>query len=684
MRRLLFWSMTAVIGWTYAGFPLAVLARGRWGRRPIRAADITPRVSILIAAHNEAPVIRERIENLLGLDYPADRMEIIVASDGSTDATASIASTVAPGFVRVLDLGRVGKADALNAAVAEASGEILVFTDANTEFAPDALRRLTRPFADPAVGGVAGDQRYRAADGGADHAAGERQYWDIDRRLKQAESAAGNVISATGAIYAIRRELFQPIALGVTDDFITSTAVIAQRRRLVFADDAIAYEPVARDDRAEFGRKVRVMTRGLRGVVMRRDLLDPRRSGFYAVQLTTHKVLRRLVAFPLVGLAVVTPTLWRRGAIYRLAALGQVAAYGLAGLGLLLAGQPLGRRKVLAVPAFFVSVNVAAIFAIGNIVRGRRIDRWDPNAARSSQVDDGSPTLTADAIGRRLRELAPPADTAPDASIVVPVNAQGDLSNVERLMADICGYTGARRLELILVVNNYPPDEPPTGIARLQEMGARVEAVPSVRTFGEAPPFSARLPGVRAAHSPAVLTFDADCRILDATALIDWYIDRFGAGARAAYTNVRYSELRKGWSIQARMASHHGSRWVKRVLLRIPTIRGSNYAVDRDLFLSLYDRGLLAEDMNVGPVMRRFGGPIPYSGDPRHVVMTSGRMFRGGWRKLSRYLLYRLRSNVRVIPVHEDAATRTGREHEPVRRYLDNEPVRPGVDKEQP
>ena len=128
------------------------------------------------------------------------------------------------------------------------------------------------------------------------------------------------------------------------------------------------------------------------------------------------------------------------------------------------------------------------------------------------------------------------------------------------------------------------------------------------------------------------------------------------------------------------MAAHHGSRWVKRVLLRIPTIRGSNYAVDRDLFLGLYERGMLAEDMNVGPAMHKFSGPIPYSGDLRHVVLTSGRMFRGGWRKLSRYLLYRLRSNLRVIPVHEDAASRTGREHEPVRRYVDNEPVRLGDD----
>ncbi len=679
MRRILFWLMAVTVGWTYVGFPLVVLARGRWLRKPFIAADACPPVSVVIAAHNEAPVIRRRIENLVGLDYPTDRMEIIVASDGSNDGTAAIASSVAPERVRVLDLARVGKAAALNEAVAGATGEILVFSDANSDFAPDAIRRLTRPFADPTVGGVAGDQRYRD-DGGRSNGAGERQYWDIDRRLKRAESDAGNVISATGAIYAIRRDLFQPVPAGVTDDFITSTAVIAQGRRLVFAADAIAYEPVARDDRAEYGRKVRVMTRGLRGVMVRGALLDPRRSGFYAVQLATHKVLRRLVAFPLVGLALLAPTLWGSGSVYRLAALGQGVTYGLAALGLLLAREPIGRHKALALPAFFVTANVAAIQAVTNILRGHRIDRWDPNVARAGDAGSGTRTIPSDELARRLTALAPAANATPDISIVVPVNAQGDLSNVERVLADISGYAGTRSIELILVVNNYPPAEPPDAIDRLGAMGVRVVAVPNIRTHGEAPPFSARLPGIRAARARAVVTFDADCRIPDPTALIDWYVDAFAGGGRAAYTNVRYYDLREGWSIRARMAAHHGSRWVKRVLLRIPTIRGSNYAVDRDLFLGLYERGMLAEDMNVGPAMHKFSGPIPYSGDSRHVVLTSGRMFRGGWRKLSRYLLYRLRSNLRVIPVHEDAASRTGREHEPVRRYVDNEPVRLGDD----
>lgn len=671
----MFWLLSLVIGWTYVGFPLVVLARGRWSRRPVQSGDITPSVSVVIAAHNEATVIRQRIENLLGLDYPPDRLEVIVASDGSTDATVAIASAVGSDRARVLDMGRVGKADALNAAVAAATGEILVFSDANSEFASDAIYQLTRPFADPSVGGVAGDQRYAVDHDESPNGAGERQYWDIDRRLKQAESAAGNVISATGAIYAIRRELFQPVAAGVTDDFITSTAVIAQGRRLVFAEDAIAYEPVARDDRAEFGRKVRVMTRGLRGVVLRRALLDPRRYGFYAVQLATHKVLRRVVVFPLIGLAVVSPTLWRRGVVYRLATLAQGAAYALAAMGLLLADRPIGRRRWLAIPAFFVSANVAAMRAVMNVVSGRRIDRWDPNVARSAtRTADGGvedPTTADQASGARPSNLVPSGLVL---SIVIPVNAQGDIDNVRRLLNDLGAYRGAHGIETILVVNNFPPEAPPlAAIAELEGRGARVLAFPALRRPGEAIGFTARIPGARAAHSQWLVSFDADCRIPNATSLLDWYVEAFRKGAGGAYSHVGYHDVRPGLSIQARLAAHHGARWVKRNVLRVPTVRGSNYGIRRDLLLQLYDDGLLADDMNVGPVLRHIGQPLAYSGDHRHVVLTSGRMFRGGWRKLGRYLVYRWQYNRRVLPVRGDAARYTGRVRDPDRTFIDGE-----------
>jgi hypothetical protein len=174
------------------------------------------------------------------------------------------------------------------------------------------------------------------------------------------------------------------VPVGVTDDFAVSTSVIEQGYRLVFAADAVAWEPVASSGGAEWGRKVRIMTRGFRGVVERRALLDPTRYGFYSVQLASHKVLRRLMGIPLLALAVAAPALWRRGRIYQLATVGQVTFYALGVAGLAIGRRGPGRHRLLAAPSFFIMVNAAAMTALWNVVRGRRIDRWDP--ARSADV----------------------------------------------------------------------------------------------------------------------------------------------------------------------------------------------------------------------------------------------------------------------------------------------------------
>lgn len=383
--RLLFWLATALIGWTYVGFPLVVLARARLRPHPVASADITPTVTVVLAAHDEAGHIGARVDDLLAQDYPTDRVQFVIASDGSTDGTVAIARRRDDPRLEVLDLPRTGKAPALNAAVARATGEILVFTDANTAFAPDAVRAIVRPFADQEVGGVAGDQVYIRAAVAPSTAAvadvGERSYWDLDRVIKDAESRGGNVISATGALYAIRRDLFLPVPDGVTDDFVTSARVVAQGRRLVFEPSARAYEPVSASGRREYGRKVRIMTRGLRGVSVMRELMNVRRHGFYSVQLLTHKVLRRLMAVPLLMVALSTPFLFDRGPIYRLAAIGQLLVYGLGAIGLGLRDHPAARRPWLAIPAFFCLVNIASLHALWNLLSGRRVDRWTPTRA---------------------------------------------------------------------------------------------------------------------------------------------------------------------------------------------------------------------------------------------------------------------------------------------------------------
>ena len=378
MSRTVFFVASGLVGYTYVLFPGLVLLRARLRPRPHLSAPITPPVSVIVAARNEARSIGAKLDNLLNLDYPQARLQVVVAADGCDDDTDSAARARGDERIRVVSLPRVGKAGALNAAVGVATGEILVFSDANSLYARDALRALVAPFADSDVGAVAGDQRYLADHAEAAVATGERLYWDLDRAIKRAESRGGNAVSATGAIYAVRRELFSQVPPGVTDDFATSTAVIARGKRLVFAPEAIAFEPVARSSRDEFARKVRVMTRGLNAVVARHELLDPRRYGFYALQLLSHKVLRRLMALPLAALALSAAVEARRSRAFRALAAAQGILYGLGTTGLFLRRSGGWRSRVVALPAYFCLVNGASLAALWNVLRRREIDRWEP------------------------------------------------------------------------------------------------------------------------------------------------------------------------------------------------------------------------------------------------------------------------------------------------------------------
>ena len=387
MRALAFWGSLGALVFAYLIYPAVSLMRGRWRPRPYLARPITPPLTVVIAAHNEGTVIGRKLAALLASDYPPDSMQVIVASDGSDDETVAAALAAGASRVDVLDLPRSGKAAALNAAIAQANGEILVFTDANSMPAPDALRRLVAPFADQMVGGVAGNQVYRdrAVDGGS----GELAYWDIDRRLKAAESRAGSAVSATGALYAIRRELVRDVPEGVTDDFINSTRVVERGRRLVFAADAVVYEDAAGTSGAEFTRKVRVMTRGLRGVIMMRRLLDPRRYGFYSVQLFTQKVLKRLTVVPNLLLLASTALGWKHGRAYRLLGALEVAIGAAAAVGLAFPSSRVGRHPVFSLPAYFCMANAASLLAIRNVIGQRTLVRWDTARTKPITEDPG-------------------------------------------------------------------------------------------------------------------------------------------------------------------------------------------------------------------------------------------------------------------------------------------------------
>ena len=384
--RVVFFVSVAFIVYAYVLFPALILVRSWLVRRPCRKADVTPMISVIVACYNEEQSIAGKIESVLACDYPSDKLEIVVVSDGSNDRTDEIVARFRERGVVLLSVPRRGKAPALNDAVAVSKGEILVFSDANSAFDRGALRALAAPFADSEVGGVAGNQCY-SKPAGKDGQDGERAYWSFDRWLKVLESSSGNTISATGAIYALRRSAFRPVPVGVTDDFVTSTRVIAQGLRLVFEPEAIAREPVAPSNDAEFRRKVRVMTRGLRAVAMMRELLNPLRFGFYSVQLLSHKVLRRLVFVPQIALMVTAPLLWQDGLLYQIATVGQLAFYALALLGLVLQKIGVAPPKLVSVASYFCMVNFAAAVAWTNFLRGHSIELWEPQR----EAENGTP-----------------------------------------------------------------------------------------------------------------------------------------------------------------------------------------------------------------------------------------------------------------------------------------------------
>lgn len=375
-----FWTAVGMLGYAYAGFILLVALVGLLRRRAVRKAPLTPTVSFIVVAYNEARAIAARIHNILSLDYPRQQLQIIVASDGSTDGTDDVVRGFRAEGVVLLSLPRQGKIPALNEAVRHATGEILVFSDANIHCDAGALRGLTANFADPDVGGVAGDSSYAVAAGSESSSHGERMYWRYDTLIKALESDTGSVVSAHGGLYAIRKSLFEPIAdASVTDDFAISTGVIARGRRLVFEPEARAVEYTTTEARREIRRRIRLMTRGLRGVWLRRRLLNPFRHGFYAIALFSHKVLRRLAPVWLLIAAAASAILAGTGhPLYVLAAAAQVLFYGLAALGWLLRRRRLGRLKPLCVPFYYCMANAASAIALVQFLRGKRISTWQP------------------------------------------------------------------------------------------------------------------------------------------------------------------------------------------------------------------------------------------------------------------------------------------------------------------
>lgn len=380
----LFLFLLAAVVYVYLGYPLLLVILARLRPRPVAAGLIRPEVSLVVPAHDEEEVIGGKVDDCLGQEYPRERLEVVVVSDGSTDRTEAIVEERAARDpqVRLVSLPWSGKATALNEGVLAARGEVLVFTDANALLAAGSLARLVEPFADPEVGGVCGRKRYRRGRGADATELGENLYWRWDQWQKELESRIGSVFAADGTLYAVRRSLYVPLAdPAQADDIAISARVALQGRRLVLAPDAVAFEEPPAEGAEELRRKVRVTNHSVRALLN----LGPRlwRSGFYSVELLSHKLLRHLVPFALIALLVLDLVLTFRlrgaaGTLLGLGLLAQAAVYGLGLLGYLLRGTAPGRLRLLSIPYYFSMVNAAAFLGVLSILRGVRQERWTP------------------------------------------------------------------------------------------------------------------------------------------------------------------------------------------------------------------------------------------------------------------------------------------------------------------
>ena len=366
----LFWISVALAAYVYAGYPALLVILAALFRRPIRKAPIEPSVSLLIPAYNEGKIIESKIRNALALDYPADKLEIVIASDGSTDATNQIATRFCqPGRVRLFAYpSNRGKLAILNDSVPALRGDIVVFSDAASMLLPDALRHLVACFADPRVGAVSGLYRIGKA-GEAELGEQEDFYWKYETFLKQQEAGLHSIVGAHGALYAIRKHLYPfPQPGTINDDYVIPVRILHKGYRVYYQTRAVAWEEA--HEMRGFSRRVRIMTGNFQQLRELPALVWPPRP-FPLFFFLSHKVGRLIVPLAMIALFLSNLFLLSRP-LYLAAFLAQIAFYGAVLLGAL---RPAGSR-LLRLPFYFCMINAAAFFGMYYALFGHNKMIW--------------------------------------------------------------------------------------------------------------------------------------------------------------------------------------------------------------------------------------------------------------------------------------------------------------------
>lgn len=377
VSEIIFWICVGLLAYVYMGYPILVYIVSRLFPRSVSAAPIEPRVTVLITAFNEEAAIREKIENTLLIDYPPDKLEILVASDGSTDRTDDIVREFAPRGVRLFrQEGRAGKTATQNNAVTEASGEIVLFSDATTMYARDIFRTLLPPFADETIGCVAGRLVY-VDEADTSVGSGAQSYWGYETFIKSAESRACSLIGASGCLYAVRRSAYEPMYPEACSDFLICTELYRKGLRSIFAPEAVCFEKTNLSIEQELRMRVRVISQTLTDLWRNRDMVDPLKSGFFGLELISHKVLRYAVPLILAVLFAASTLLSGTYTIYTAAFLAQTLFYVLAATGWCLERSGMHMR-LLAMPLYFMLANLASVVAFYKFLRGETYARWEP------------------------------------------------------------------------------------------------------------------------------------------------------------------------------------------------------------------------------------------------------------------------------------------------------------------
>jgi cellulose synthase/poly-beta-1,6-N-acetylglucosamine synthase-like glycosyltransferase len=377
MNEFIFFFSLFMILYIYAGYPLAAAGLGLVLRRRVHKQTIEPNVTVLIAAYNEESVIQATIENKLAQDYPRDKLEVLVVSDGSDDRTDAIIAGFADQGVRLLrQEPRAGKTSALNLAVPCVSGEIIVFSDANSLYAPDALRQLVANFADPGVGYVTGRMVYANPDGST-IGDGCTTYMKYENVLRAIETRIGSVVGVDGGIDAVRKELYWQMRADQLPDFVLPLRVVERGFRVVYEPGAVLWEPSLKKAGDEYRMRVRVSLRAIWALFDMRPLLGFGRNPLFAWQVWSHKVLRYLCFVFLVTAFVSNLMLFSKGVFYPVVFSLQVAGY----LGALV--TPFIERRgcslqLLAFARYFSLLNLAAAHAFGKFLLGKKQVIWTP------------------------------------------------------------------------------------------------------------------------------------------------------------------------------------------------------------------------------------------------------------------------------------------------------------------